>query len=299
MRPVHVAQLLLLSLLWGGAYLFMRSSAPSFGAVPMIFLRMALASLLVLLPLTMWRTGLAPLRRHAREMIVFGLAFTALPFLGLGFAALSISAGMLAVLQSAAPMFAAIVGHFWLRERIGPLRAFGLLVGSAGVALLVWDEIGLREQAGVAILVALAVTALWGVSSHYARVRIAGADPLALATGSLGVAAIALAPFAWLTWPEQPPDARAWAEVAFLGVASSGFGFIIYFGLLRKIGAVRAISVTFLNPIVAMGSAAVYLGEPVTVRMIVGCAVILLGTALTLGLIAPRRPPALRTTPPG
>jgi drug/metabolite transporter (DMT)-like permease len=291
MRPVHVAQLLLLSVLWGGAYLFMRSSVPSFGAVPMIFLRMALASLLVLLPLTLWRTGLGPLRRHAREMVVFGLAFTALPFLGLGFAALSISAGLLAVLQSAAPMFAAIVGHFWLRERIGPLRALGLLVGSAGVGLLVWDKIGVRDQAGLAILVALAVTALWGVSSHYARVRISGADPLALATGSLGVAALVLAPFAWLTWPAQPPEPRAWAEVAFLGVASSGFGFILYFGLLKTIGAVRTISVTFLNPIVAMGSAAVYLGEPVTLRMIAGCAVILLGTALTLGLIAPRPAP--------
>ena len=76
--------------------------------------------------------------------------------------------------------------------------------------------------------------------------------------------------------------------VAFLGVASSGVGFILYFGLLKKIGAVRTISVTFLNPIVAMGSAAVYLGEPVTLRMLAGCAVILLGTALTLGLIAPR-----------
>jgi len=62
---------------------------------------------------------------------------------------------------------------------------------------------------------------------------------------------------------------------------------------------VRAISVTFLNPIVAMGSAAVYLGEPVTVRMLVGCAVILLGTALTLGLIAPRRRSALGATPNG
>ena len=152
---------------------------------------------------------------------------------------------------------------------------------------------------GLAILVALAVTALWGVSSHYARVRLSGADPLALATGSLGVAAIALAPFAWLTWPGEPPEPRAWAEVAFLGIASSGFGFILYFRLLERIGAVRTISVTFLNPIVAMGSAAVYLGEPVTLRMIAGCAVILLGTALTLGLIAPRRRTAADATPSG
>jgi drug/metabolite transporter (DMT)-like permease len=185
-------------------------------------------------------------------------------------------------------MFAAIVGHVWLRERISPGRALGLAVGFAGVALLVWDRVGWREQAGVAILVTLGVTALWGVSSNYARARCAGIDPLVLATGSLGVAALLLAPLAWLSWPGHDPGPRAWAEVTFLGVASSGLGFLIYFGLLRSIGAVRATTVTFLNPIVAMAGAAVYLGEPVTLRMVAACAVILTGTALTLGLWPPR-----------
>jgi drug/metabolite transporter (DMT)-like permease len=285
MRPAHVAQLLLLSLLWGGAYLFMRSAAPAFGAMPMIFLRMALASLLVLLPLTLWRGGFATMRRHWVEIAVFGLAFTAVPFAGLGWAALSISAGMLAVLQSSAPIFAALVAAVWLHERITAVRAVGLAVGLAGVALLVWDKVGVRESAGLAILVTLAVTVLWGVSSNYARVRLAGVDALSLTTGSIGVSALALAPFAWFAWPANDPGLRAWAEVTFLGVASSGFGFLLYFRLLRAIGAVRATSVTFLNPLVAMASAAVYLGEPVTARMVAGCAVILAGTALTLGLV--------------
>jgi len=223
--------------------------------------------------------------RHWREITVFGLAFTAVPFAGLGWAALSISAGMLAVLQSSAPIFAAIVAAVWLRERITPVRATGLAVGLAGVALLVWDKIGVRESAGLAILVTLAVTVLWGVSSNYARVRLAGVDALSLTTGSIGVSALALAPFAWFAWPAHDPGTRAWAEVAFLGVASSGFGFLLYFRLLRAIGAVRATSVTFLNPLVAMASAAAYLGEPVTARMVAGCAVILVGTALTLGLV--------------
>lgn len=71
----------------------------------------------------------------------------------------------------------------------------------------------------------------------------------------------------------------------FLGIASSGLGFVMYFRLLRTIGAVRTTSVTFLNPIVAMASAAVYLGEPVTLQMVAGCAIILLGTALVLGVL--------------
>ena len=291
MHPRHVAQLLLLSFIWGSAYLFMRASVPAFGPAPMIFLRMALGSVFVLLPLTLWRFGAAPLRTHWRELMVFGVVFTAVPFLGLGFAAQSISAGMLAVLQSAAPLFAAVVAHFWLRERVTPLRALGLLIGFAGVTLLVWDRVGVREDAGVAVLVTLAVTALWGVSSNYVRARLQEIDPVVLATGSIGAAAIALAPFALLAWPGEPPGTKAWTEVLFLGIAASGFGFLLYFGLLDRIGAVRATSVTFLNPVVAMVAGALYLGEAITPRMVIGCAVILTGTALSLGLL-PRRSPA-------
>ena len=163
MRPVQLALLVLLSVLWGAAYLFMRSSVAAFGAAPMVFMRLALASVLVLLPLALWQHGPRPLLDNWRQLMLFGLLFTALPFLGLGYSARHISAGLLAVLQSAAPLFSAIVAHFWLRERISRRAGLGLLIGFAGVALLVWDKVGARDNAALAIWVALLVTAGWGV----------------------------------------------------------------------------------------------------------------------------------------
>jgi drug/metabolite transporter (DMT)-like permease len=109
-----------------------------------------------------------------------------------------------------------------------------------------------------------------------------------ITVGSLAAAALFIAPFAWLAWPVQVPPARAWAEVVFLGLASSGLGFLLYFRLLRRIGPVRAMSVTFLNPVVAAISGALYLGESVSLQMLGGGAVVLLGTGLALGLIGPR-----------
>lgn len=289
MRPTHLLQLLFLAFIWGTAYLFMRSSVPAFGPAPMIFLRMSIGAALVLLPLALIRHGPGPLLRDWRLLAWFGVAFTAVPFLGLGYAAKSISAGLLAVLQSAAPLFAAIVAHFWLREHMSGSRVVGLLIGFAGVGVLVWDKVSLTSDAGIAIIVSLAATAVWGYSSNYARVRLKHVEPVVLAAGSLAATGLALAPLAIGTWPEQMPGPRAWAEVMFLGIASSGLGFVMYFRLLRTIGAVRTTSVTFLNPIVAMASAAIYLGEPVTLQMVVGCAIILLGTALVLGLLPLRR----------
>lgn len=303
MRPIHLLGLLSLAIAWGTAYMFMRASVPAFGAVPMIFLRMALASLLVLWPLLLWRQGLAGFRSfrlHWRQMALVGLVFTGLPFLALGFSAKFISAGMMAILQAGAPMSAALVGHLWLKERLSRSRAIGLAIGLAGVLLLVGDKAALRDGAWIGIVLTLAATILWGVSSNYTRARQSHVDPLALAAGGIGFAALLTAPLAWLTWPATPPDLRAWLEILFLGVVSSGLGFFLYFTLLQKVGAMRTVSVTFLNPVVAMASAALYIDEPVTGRMLAGCAVILFGTALSLGLIRlPGRGPANGQLPQG
>ncbi len=288
MRPLHIAGLLFLALIWGSAYMFMRASVPAFGAAPMIFLRMALASLCVLLPLLAYRRGLSTIPRYWREMALVGIAFTAIPFLGLGLAARVTSAGMLAILQATAPIFAAIVAHFWLKERLNGMRSFGLTLAFLGVIVLVWDKVSMRDGAGLGILITLAATAIWGLSSNYTRARLSHIDPLALAAGSISFAALLLAPLAYLNWPQQAPGLRAWLEILFLGVISSGLGFFIYFRLIQKVGAMRSVSVTFLNPIVAMASAAAYLGEPITARMLFACGVILTGTAISLGLIGAR-----------
>jgi drug/metabolite transporter (DMT)-like permease len=284
MRPADLFQLLMLACAWGGAYLFMRAAVPAFGAAPMVFLRLAMGSLLVLLPLTLWKFGPGPLIRHWKPLLIYGTLFTAVPFIGLGWSARSISAGLLAVLQSAAPLFSALIARWWTKEPITPMRAAGLVIGFAGVTLLVWDQIGVRSDAGLAIIVTLLVTVLWGVSSNYAR-TLHDVDPIVLATGSIGIGALVLAPSAMMNWPQQAPGLRAWAEVTFMGIVASGCGFLLYFGLIRRIGAVRATSVSFLTPVVTMILGALYLGEALTLRMITACAVIIVGTALTLDLV--------------
>ena len=285
MRPRDVVELLLLSLLWGAAYLFMRAAVPGFGPAPLVSLRMGLAALL-LLPVLLLRGGLPALRAHPRQLLVVGIPYTALPFMLLAFASLHITAGLVAVLNATAPLFAALIAHYVLKERLGRWRALGLVVGFAGVALLMWGSVSFKSGNGMlAVLAVLGCSILWGLGANYARKHLAGVDAMVITVGSLLAASLFLSPLAWATWPSQIPSPRAWAEMAFLGVASSGLGFLIYFRLLRRIGPVRAMSVTFLNPVVAMVSAAWYLDEAVTLQMVAGGAVVLVGTALSLGLI--------------
>ena len=288
MRPRDVVELLLLSLLWGAAYLFMRAAVPAFGPAPLVALRLGLAALL-LLPVLMLRGGWPSLRAHPWPLLVLGVPFTALPFMLLAFASLHITAGLVAVLNATAPLFSALLAHHLRLERLSRWRAAGLVVGFTGVALLMWGNVSFKSADGLlAVAAVLCTSMLWAVGALYTRRHLAGADSLVITVGSLFAASLFLAPWAWSSWPAQAPSTRAWAELAFLGVASSGLGFLIYFRLLRRIGAVRSMSVTFLNPVVALLAAAAYLGEAITLQTVAGGAVVLLGTALGLGLIGPR-----------
>ena len=289
MQTRDVAELILLSVLWGAAYLFMRAAVPAFGPGPLIALRMAIAAL-VLLPLLTWRGGIGQLRAHPVALLVLALPFTALPFLMLGFAAQHLTAGLLSVLNATAPLFAALLAHFVYHERLGRWRSAGLVIGFGGVALLTAGSVSLKSTDGLLAVGAVLLTStLWSVGANFTRKRLGGMDNLALTVGSLALASLAVAPLAAATWPAEPPPLRAWMEMAFLGVGSSGLGFLLYYRLLRRIGTVRAMSVTFLNPVVALIAGALYLGEVVTWQTLTGAAVVLMGTALSLGLW-PRRP---------
>jgi drug/metabolite transporter (DMT)-like permease len=286
MRPRDVIELLLLSVLWGGAYLFTRAAVPAFGPAPLVSMRLGIAAL-ILLPIVAWRGGWPQLRTHPRTLFMVGVPFTALPFMLMTWGALHITAGLSAVLNATAPMFAALVAHFVLKERLGAWRAGGLLLGFVGVLILMSSgSVSLRSAEGpLAVLAVLGTAMVWSVGANYTRRKMAGVDAMVTTAGSLAAASLFLAPLAWATWPSTPPTARAWTEMAFLGLFSSGLGMWMYFRLLRRIGTVPAMSVTFLSPLVAMVSGALYLGEAITLQMVAGCAVVLLGTALSLGLI--------------
>ena len=276
-------ELLLLSVLWGGAYLFTRAAVPSFGLAPLVSMRLGIAALM-LLPILAWRGPMPRSWAHPRALFMVGVPFAALPFMLMTWGALHITAGLSAVLNATAPMFAARVAHFVLTERLGAWRAGGLLLGFVGVLVLMsGGSVSLKTGQGP--LAVLATAIIWSVGANYTRREIAGVDAMVTTVGSLAAASLCLAPLAWATWPTTPPSTRAWTEMAFLGIGSSGLGMWMYLRLLHRIGAVRAMSVTALSPLVAMVSGALYLGEALTWQMLGGCAVVLRGTALSLGLI--------------
>ena len=289
MTPADLAALFALAGLWGASYLFMRMGAGEFGAVTLAGARAALAAL-VLLPLLAHQGGLAALRAAWRPIALVGLSNCALPFVLFSYAALTLNAGLSAIFTATTPLFAAMIAALWRTERLDASRIAGLVVGFAGVLWLVRDKADFQPgtngpATGWAVLACLAATLLYGFSANYSRQRLREVPPLAVTTGSQLAAAVTLAVPALWRMPATLPSARAWVALLLLALASTALAYVLFFRLIARVGASRTVSVTYLIPGFGLLWGALFLGEHFTADMAAGCAVILLGTALTTGVL--------------
>ena len=289
MKGRDLSELLLLGALWGASFLFMRMGAVEFGAAPLVFVRVAGACLL-LLPLLALHGQLAALRQHWRPIALVGVINSALPFLLFVIAAYALTAGLMAVFNATAPIWGAIVGWIWFKERPSASRGLGLAMGLAGVVGLAWGKADFKTStAGISpalgIGACVLATVLYGISANYSRKKLGGIPPLAVATGSqLSAAAFTALPALWW-WPSVAPSGTAWVAAAVLAVACTGLAYLLYFRLIANTGVHNAVSVTLLIPAFAMFWGWAALGERPTLPMLMGCAVILAGTALSTGLL--------------
>ena len=289
MRPRDVVELVVLAALWGASFLFMRIAAPAFGPVALAFVRV-LGAALFLVPLLALRGDLGALVTHWRTIAVVGAVNSALPFLCFSYAALSITTGLSAILNSASPLFAATLAWLWLGERMTTARIVGLVVGFAGVVWIGWDKADFKPGGSAWAIGSCLVAAMsYAIAPSLTKRRLGGVAPLAVAAGSQLAAAVVLAVPAALTWPAATPPAIDWLAAALLALLCTGIAYILYFRLIANAGPTNAVSVTFLIPPFAILWGGVFLGEVPSAAIVAGCAIIFVGTALTTGILTPQR----------
>jgi drug/metabolite transporter (DMT)-like permease len=288
LRPRDVIELVVLAALWGASFLIMRIASPAFGPVAVAALRVAGAAL-ILMPLLAAQGQLAALAKHWRPIAAVGITNSALPFLAFAFAALSINAGLLAIFNSATPLFAAVVAWLWLADRLGPMRILGLAIGFAGVVWIAAYKSGFQAGGSPWAIPACLVAAIsYAFSPNISKRYLTGVPPLAVAAGSQLAATLVLAGPTALAWPAQAPAPVAWLVIAVLAVFCTGLAYILYFRLIANAGPANAVAVTYLVPAFAIAWGRIFLGERLTWPLAVGCAVVLVGTALATGMIEPR-----------
>jgi drug/metabolite transporter (DMT)-like permease len=306
MKTRHLVQLLALAALWGASFLFIRVGVAEFGVAPLMALRVTIGALF-LVAMTVARgapgAAFATMRARILPLFVVGVLNSAAPFCLFAFAELTLSAGTTSVINATTPLWGALVAYVWLGDRLTLSRTLGMALGFAGVITLVWDQIAIPPDATgatassapstavLAALAALGAALLYGIAANYTKRRLSGVDALTAATGSMIGSSIALVPFALFTWPSASVSATAWGAVLSLGVACTGVAYFIYFHLLNIAGPARAMTVTFIIPIFGILWGALFLHEPVSLVMLEGCTIVLVGTAFATGIV--RRIPGL------
>lgn len=285
MRTRDIADLLFLGSLWGASFLFMRIAAPEFGPMAMVEMRVAIAAA-ALVPVYLASRRDRSVDGKLGPIVAIGLINSTAPFCLLAYATIHVPSGFAAILNATSPAWGALIAYLWLKDRLTVGRIIGLILGITGVVVLVWNKFSFGEGgSALAILAALGATLLYGFGANYTKRYLHGVDTIAASTLSLLVAAVVLAPFAVVTWPSQAVSLKAWASVAGLGVLCTAMAYIFYFRLVTHVGPARAIAVTFLVPVFAVVWGAIFLDEQITPNMIAGGAVILLGTALSTGVL--------------
>ena len=270
----------LLGAIWGASFLFMRIAAADFGPAPLVELRLALGSL-VLLPF-LWRARAQFPARLWPKLALIGAINAALPFLLFAWAAQRAPAGVGAIANAMTVLFTALVGFLFFGERIGTRRAVALMAGFAGVVVLASGKVAGMSVGWAAAAGALASLS-YGLGINLVRRHLTGLPPAAVASATLGSAALLVVPFALATWPEAPVPAASWWSAVALGVLCTGAAFVMYYRLIARIGASRASTVTYLIPLFGVGWAWMLLDEPLTWTMAVAGALILGSVAFSQG----------------
>ncbi|KKD59346.1 membrane protein [Grimontia sp. AD028] len=285
MKKLDVMELMLLAALWGGSFILIRYAVPDFGPFALILVRVGLGALF-LLPLLQLKGHTAAFREHWFHACVVGLFSSAIPFILFAYAMVSVTGSFASIVNAGSPIWGAIIAYLWLGESLNRDRILGLLLGVLGVIILVWGKLDFGDQGlGWPVVAVLGATLMYGISAIYTKRFLTGVPPLVTATGSQVGSTIVLLPLGLLFWPETAPDSAAWIAAAILGIASTGFAYILFFRLISRVGPTNTIAVTFLIPLFAAVWGVAFLGEIITPRMLAGGLTIFAGTALTTGIV--------------
>jgi drug/metabolite transporter (DMT)-like permease len=279
MTPRGWALFVAMSLLWGIPYLFIAVAIDGGMTPAMIAWGRVVIAAALLLPLA-WRAGaFASLRRTWPAVAIFALIEIVVPFPLIAAGQQFVSSSLTAILIATMPLLVALLAvRFDPQERITGTRLIGLLVGLAGVAVLLGIDIAGRPDELLGAGMILVATLGYALGAILVKHRFGDVHPLGPTSGAFAIAAVLLAPVALLWMPESMPSVAAFGSVAVLGIACSALALTLYVVLIGEVGPGRSSVITYVNPLVAVLLGVVLLGERIGPPTIAGLVLILAGS---------------------
>jgi len=294
MRRGYLA-LITLALIWGAAFLFIKLAVRDVSPATLVFARAFFGALTLGVIFAVRRQTPFPPGTRSRMLpyLVMAIVGSLIPWGAIAFGEQSISSALASILNATTPLWTAVFAY-WVTpaERPSGLNYLGVAIGFLGTGILIApDLIGQPLRATTIGTLAVAGAACsYAVSALVQRRRLRGVSPLQVGFWQLALTAPLALAAALPTVGATHLHLASIAAMLFLGVGGSGIAFLLYYFMMNTLGATRATTVTFLLPVTAVFWGASLLREAITISILAGMVVILLGVFLTS---RPRRPAAI------
>lgn len=276
--------LLALSSLWGGSFFFYKVLVTELPPFTVVLGRVSIAALALHLLLLARRDPLVLTLQQWKSFLVLGLLNNVIPFSLIAFGEIRIASGSAAILNATTPIFTILVAHFFTSdEKITAAKGVGVLAAFLGVAVLIGPAAlsGFGQGDLLGDAACLLAAAVYSLGATYGR-RFKGIAPLKIATAQVTAATIILIPLTALVdrpWALPMPSPGVWAALLAIALLSTSLAYLLFFRILAVAGATNLVLVTFLLPGSALILGALFLNEAVTLRALMGMALIGLGLA--------------------
>ena len=266
--------------LWGIPYLLMKVAVADIPP-PLIVAGRTLIGAAILIPIALRKNTLKDAIKGIKYVIPYAVLEMVGPWILITSAEKEISSGLTGLLVATVPFFASIFSSLRGDHSVWqPKRIFGLVVGFVGIVALV----GIESITGTSNPKAIAMVILASIMYAYAVLMITtnlpGVDGIAINGVAMGLTCLFYTPIAIATWPSNPVSTEAIAALVALGVFSTAIAFMLFFIVIVEIGVARGSLTTYVNTAVAVVLGILILNEPITLGIIVGLPMVLLGSYL-------------------
>jgi drug/metabolite transporter (DMT)-like permease len=274
---------LLAGFLWGIPYLFIKVAVdPQNGFSPaiVVFGRVLIGAL-VLIPIAIYDKSFFTAIKGWKYIAVYALFEMVGPWILIGTAEQKISSGLAGLLVSSVPIFSTLIASYYGDKTVWqPRRLIGIIIGFLGVFLLVGIESFTGSSDPISILMTLAAALGYAFAVIYITRKMPGVSGVAINGIAMAMTAVFYSPALFLLWPDHTISTEAIYSLIALGVFSTGIAFAVFFTVMAEIGPTRASLVTYMNTAFAVVLGVLILSEPLTIGIIVGLPLVLIGSYL-------------------
>ena len=275
--------MLVLALIWGGAFFFIGVAVRHVQPLTYVWLRLTIGAAGLWTYLMVKGVRITLPRQVWGSILLLALLNNAIPFALFGWGQTHIASGLASILNATTPIWGVVVAHFLTRdERMSPRKIAGVLLGFGGVATMIGPSLlsslgtsALAQLACVAASLSYALAAVWA-----RRFKLLGISTFSVTTGQLTAGALVMLPVSMIVdrpWTHAFPPLSAWAAIAALALLCTAFGYVLYFRLIEHAGATNALLVTLLVPPIAILLGSLFLGETLAPQDFAGLALIAFG----------------------